>query len=143
MRVVLDTNVVVAAMRSHRGASAELIRLAARKQLTLIGGLTLALEYIDVCSRPAARDRTGVTAPDAIRFAEEVVSLLDPVEIRFRWRPAGPDAGDDHVVETALNGRADAVVTFNLRDFTEASRRFGLPVLQPSGILRVLESTHE
>ena len=143
MRVVLDTNVVVAAMRSHRGASAELIRLAVRKQITLIGGLTLALEYIDVCSRPTTRERTNVAALDATRFAEEVIGLFEPVEIRFRWRPAGPDAGDDHVIETALNGRADAVVTFNLRDFAEASRRFGLPVLPPGGILRILESTHE
>ena len=54
------------------------------------------------------------------------LGLFEPVEIRFRWRPAGPDAGDDHVIETALNGRADAVVTFNLRDFAEASRRFGV-----------------
>ena len=123
---MLDTNVVVAAMRSHRGASAELIRLAVRKQITLIGGLTLALEYIDLCSRPTARERTNVAAPDAMRFAEEVIGLFEPVEIRFRWRPAGPDAGDDHVIETALNGRADAVVTFNLRDFAEASRRFGV-----------------
>jgi predicted nucleic acid-binding protein len=52
MRIVLDTNVVVAAMRSKSGASAELVRLAATKQLTLVGGLALALEYIDVCERP-------------------------------------------------------------------------------------------
>ncbi|MES1158333.1 MAG: PIN domain-containing protein [Terricaulis silvestris] len=67
------------------------------------------------------------------------MALLAPVETRFRWRPLGADPGDDHVLETALNGGAEAIVTFNLRDFVVPAQRFGLPVLRPGDILRVLE----
>jgi putative PIN family toxin of toxin-antitoxin system len=141
MRLVLDTNVVVAALRSQSGASAELIRLATRGRLTLIGSLSLAREYLDVCARPEVRARLEMPEAQAIRFAMGVTALLDPVEVNFKWRPLGPDPGDDHVIEAALNGRADAIVTFNARDFTEVSKRFNLPVATPTAILRNLERT--
>lgn len=141
MRLVLDTNVVVAAMLSRRGASAELIRVAVRGRVTLIGTLPLALEYLEVCARPDVRARSSVSEAEAARFANEVAALLSAVDVRFRWRPAGPDPDDDHVVEAALNGAADAIVTFNSRDFAEASHRFNLPVLAPADIIRGLESS--
>jgi hypothetical protein len=54
------------------------------------------------------------------------------VELAFVWRPALPDADDDMVLETAMNGRADGgIVTFNRRDFEPAERRFGIIVLSP------------
>lgn len=140
MRIVLDTSVLIAALRSPSGASAELLRLAVKQRITLLGSLSLALEYLDVCARAESRRATAVTEADALRFANEVVALLDPVEIRFRWRPVSPDPGDDHVVETALNGGAEAIVTFNARDFVQASQRFGLPALPPADILRKLEA---
>lgn len=141
MRLVLDTNVVVAAMLSQRGASAELIRLSVRGRVTVIGTLSLALEYLDVCARPDVRAGSSISEAEAVRFADEVAALLSPVEVRFRWRPAGPDPDDDHVIEAALNGAADAIVTFNSRDFAEASRRFNLPVVAPADIIRGLESS--
>ena len=139
MRIVLDTSCVVAALRSPTGASAELIRLAARRRIALLGSLSLALQYLDVCARPDVLRGTNIALDDAVRFANEVVALLQPVEIRFRWRPAANDPGDDHVIETALNGGADAIATFNLRDFEDASKRFGLRVVTPGDILRGLE----
>jgi putative PIN family toxin of toxin-antitoxin system len=141
VRLVLDTNVVVAALLSQRGASAELIRLGVRRRVVLIGTLSLALEYLDVCGRPEVLSRCLVSAADAARFANEVVALLTPIEVRYRWRPAGPDADDDHVIEAALNGGANAIVTFNRKDFAEASRRFNLRVVTPSAILGELESS--
>jgi predicted nucleic acid-binding protein len=138
MRVVLDTNVLVAAMRSPRGASAEVLQLALAKRITLVGGLSLAFEYLDVCARPESRAGTDVAEADALNFVEQVVAQLDPVEISFRWRPATPDPGDEHVLETALNGGAVAIVTFNTRDFSAAAARFGLQVLTPADILKAI-----
>ena len=112
------------------------------EKLTLVGGLSLALEYIDVCERPESWQGTRASQEDATRFAAEVVALLDPADIHFRWRPATPDPGDDHVVEIALNGGVEAIVTFNTRDFAEAAARFGLRVLTPADTLRALEQTN-
>lgn len=143
MRLVLDTNVVVSAMRSRHGASAELIRLGVRRRVTLLGSLSLALEYLDVCGRPGSRAGVPISDAEAIKFAEEVASLLHPVEIYFRWRPMVADPGDDHVVEAAMNTGVNALVTFNGRDFTEATRRLNLPVKTPADILRELECSDE
>ncbi|MFM9863307.1 MAG: putative toxin-antitoxin system toxin component, PIN family [Micropepsaceae bacterium] len=140
MRIVLDTNVIIAAMRSPRGASAELLQFALQKRVTLVGGLTLALEYLDVCARAESREGTDITEADAVRFANQVIVQLTATEIRFRWRPTTPDPGDEHVVETALNGGAAAIVTFNKRDLANAAAQFGLQVLTPADTLRKLES---
>lgn len=66
------------------------------------------------------------TLLDAVAAAAEVVSLA------FLWRPALRDPDDDMVLETAVNGRADALVTFNLRDFSRTAAGFGVPVLLPA-----------
>lgn len=143
MRLILDTNVVVAALRSQGGASAELIRLAVRGRVTLVGTLSLALEYLDVCARPETRAGLALSEAEAVKFAQEIVALLKPVNVRFRWRPVGPDPGDDHVVEAALNGGASAIVTFNRRDFAAAAARFNLPIVAPADILHHLDQADE
>ena len=142
MRIVLDTSVVVAALRSEAGASSEILRLALQGRLKLIGTLSLALEYLDVCGRPEIRAGLAITEAEALKFADQVVALLHPTEVRFRWRPLGPDPGDDHVVEAALNGGAEAIVTFNGRDFAKASQAFGLRILRPADSLRDLEHSN-
>jgi len=143
MRLVLDTNVVVSAMRSPAGASAEVIRLAVRKRVTLLGTLALALEYIEVSTRRSTLQGTNISSADAERFANQVIALLDPVEIRFDWRPLAPDPDDDLVMMAALNGAADAVVTFNLRDFLAPAHAFGLQVMTPAHILMKVGENRE
>jgi predicted nucleic acid-binding protein len=69
-----------------------------------------------------------------------LAALCEPVEIHFRWRPQLADAADEMVLEAAVNGRADALATFNLRDFAGAADRFGLVVARPAAILRMLRS---
>jgi hypothetical protein len=60
------------------------------------------------------------------------------VTFAFRWRPALPDASDDIVLETAVNGNADAIVTFNQPDFNPEAARFGCQVMRPGELLRIL-----
>jgi predicted nucleic acid-binding protein len=65
--------------------------------------------------------------------------VVEPVRISYLWRPMLPDAGDDLVLETAVNGRADVVVTFNRLDFEPAAARFGVEILAPGDAVRRLE----
>jgi hypothetical protein len=65
--------------------------------------------------------------------------VVEPIRISYLWRPVLPDSGDDLVLETAVNGHADVVVTFNRRDFEPAAARFGLEILAPAEAVRRLE----
>ena len=69
------------------------------------------------------------------RFLTALASACEPVAVCFQWRPQLRDAGDEMVLEAAVNGRADALVTYNVRDFAPAAGRFGLRVLRPGELL--------
>ena len=62
--------------------------------------------------------------------------LIEPVELHYRWRPQVRDPADEMVLEVAINGRADALVTHNVRDFAGVARRFGIPLLRPGEVLK-------
>ena len=84
-----------------------------------------------------------ITRPVVISAGEAILDALalvaEPIRISYLWRPLLPDPGDDLVLETAVNGRADAVVTFNRRDFEPVAARFGIEVLTPGEGVRRLE----
>jgi putative PIN family toxin of toxin-antitoxin system len=127
----LDTDVVVAAMRSPGGASAEILRLARSGKVQLLANVALALEYEAICGRAEHRRAAALSDTNAEVFVTAVVALTAPVESHFLWRPQLRDPGDEMVLEAAVNGRADGLVTFNKRDFGEASIRFGVEILSP------------
>ena len=131
MRIVADTDVVVAAMRSPRGASAEILRVARRGGVTLLVSLALGLEYAQVCLKPEHREAAGLTERQAVAFVDALLAMAEPVTVHYLWRPQLRDAGDEMVLETAINGRANALVTFNLRDFGSAPERFGIELMLP------------
>ena len=132
----MDTNVVVAAMRSPRGASAALLMAARRSELTLVANIALALEYEAVCRLTDHRIAAGLSQNDVGIFLDAVIAMIEPVETYFLWRPQLRDPADELVLESAVNGRASALVTFNTRDFGLAPARFGIEVLKPSEMLR-------
>lgn len=136
MRWVLDTDVVVAAMRSPSGASAALVLAAMDGRVRLLANVALVLEYEAVCLRPQHLAEAGLTAAQAQTFLDGVASLMDPVHSHFIWRPQLRDAADEMVLEAAVNGQADAIVSFNHRDFSAAPARFGLDLLLPRDALR-------
>ena len=131
VKVVLDTDVVVAAMRSPRGASAAILRAARQGRATLLANLPLALEYEAVCCRLEHRLAAGLSEREVDVFLTAVVALAEPVTTHFLWRPQLRDPGDEMVLEAAINGRADALVTFNVRDFGTVPAQFGVKVLLP------------
>lgn len=137
--MVLDTNVVVAAFRSRRGASNLLLRLVESRRVTVLCSTALFLEYEAVLSRAETLAVTGLGRDDVARIVNALAALSEPVDISFRFRPLLPDPGDDMVLEAALNGRADAIVTYNVRDFGPA-RTLGIEIAMPSNIVgRLIE----
>ena len=98
----------------------------------------LFLEYEDVTKRPEIRLATGMSDDDLEGFLAALASAAEAVEVNFRWRPQLSDPKDELVLEAAVNGEADALVTHNLRDFESATRLFGLRVLLPRDVLKEL-----
>lgn len=134
-RVVLDTNVLVAGLRSRRGASHQLLRLVGTGRFTHVVSVPLMLEYEEVLKRRGAGHRLSRADVDAI--LDYLCATGEHQPIHFLWRPLLPDPRDDMVLEAAVNGQCDAVVTFNHRDF-RGSDRFGVvPVSPPTFLQRV------
>src|ERR1700735_1385042 len=136
MRVVLDTDVIVAAMRSPNGASAGILREARRGNVSLLASVSLALEYEAVCSEAEHQLAAGLNAVEGAIFVDAVIALSEPVKMHFLWRPQLRDPSDEMVLEAAVKGRADALVTFNVRDFGTAPANFGIQMLLPRDALK-------
>jgi putative PIN family toxin of toxin-antitoxin system len=136
LRLVLDTDVIVAAMRSPEGASSALLKVAANKQALLLASLTLALEYQAVCTRAEHILVAGLNANEAWEFVQTVISLAEPVTIHFLWRPQLNDPNDEMVLEAAVNGSANALITFNKRHFGTIPSHFGIETLTPAELMR-------
>jgi putative PIN family toxin of toxin-antitoxin system len=135
-RVVVDTSVVVAALRTRSGAGNAVLRLVANRRLVALATPPLFLEYEDVLKRPEQRLAHGLTLESVDQFLAEFAALVEPVELHFLWRPQTRDVNDEMVLEAAINGRADALVTYNVADFTSASVRFGIPTVSPAELLK-------
>jgi putative PIN family toxin of toxin-antitoxin system len=127
----LDTDVVVAAMRSPAGASAGILRLIRQGQAALLLSVPLAMEYEEVCQKPSHRSASGLTRREVDAFMDALIAMAVPVETHFLWRPQLRDPNDEMVLEAAVNGHADALVTFNLRDFGTVPSEFGVELLLP------------
>jgi predicted nucleic acid-binding protein len=136
MRVLLDTDVIVAAMRSPRGGSAELLRRIDNGAATMLLSVALALEYEAKCMLAEHRLAAGLSLAEAGIFVDGLIAMAEPVQSHFRWRPQLSDPGDELVLEAAVNGRAVAIVTFNEKHLRETERRFGIAVIRPSEALR-------
>jgi putative PIN family toxin of toxin-antitoxin system len=132
MKYVLDTNVIVAGVRSPSGASAEILRMALLQRIALVCSVPLFLEYEAVLKRPEQLKAAGVSEEDVNNLLNVLAGKVQEVEIAYLWRPQLRDPADEMVLEAAVNGKAGAIVTFNQRDFLPQALRFGLQVKTPS-----------
>ena len=128
---MLDTDAVVAAMRSPTGASAAIVRAVRQRWATLLLSVPLALEYEAVCRRSEHRMEAGLSERQVEIFLDAIIAMAEPVPTHFLWRPQLRDPNDEMVLEAAVNGRAEALVTFNVRDYGAAASQFGVEVLLP------------
>jgi putative PIN family toxin of toxin-antitoxin system len=138
MRLVLDTDVLVAAFRSERGASRELLIAALDERFVLLASTALWLEYEAVLTRPLQLAAMRLNAAEVSDVLAALAVVTEPVPIHFLWRPVLADAEDEHVLDLAMNGRADMLVTFNQDDFVEASKTFQIEVVTAAVALRRL-----
>ena len=137
MKVVLDTNVLVAGLRSNQGASFQILRRVGTGQFAIALSVALVLEYEETLKRQL--DALDLSARDVDDVIDYLCSDADLTEIFFLWRPCLRDADDDMVLELAVAGQCDAIVTFNVRDFKPADR-FGMRVLTPPQFLKEIRS---
>jgi predicted nucleic acid-binding protein len=133
--LVLDTNVLEAAMRSRRGASSRLLSLVGTGRFEIAISVPLVLEYEDVLMRTAGTPDRPVGAVQ--HLIDYLCTVGQRQSIFFLWRPFLADARDDMVLELALAASCDAIVTHNWRDFQPA-RELGIRVLRPSEFLQEL-----
>ena len=137
---MLDTSVVVAGLRTRLGAGNAVLRLVAERRVTILATPPLFLEYEDVLERPEHRLVHGLIIEEVDEFLAELAALIEPVEVHFQWRPQGRDPNDEMVLEAAVNGRADALVTYNIADFAGIIEGFSIAVMRPADLLRKVKS---
>ncbi|WP_348760004.1 putative toxin-antitoxin system toxin component, PIN family [Candidatus Methylocalor cossyra] len=135
MRVVFDTNILVAALRSKSGPSRAWMRAALKREVEILASVPLFLEYEAVLKRPEHLLATGLLKTELVDdFLAGLAGVVTPVEVSYLWRPQLTDPGDEMVLEAAVNGRADWIVTYNVRDFAVAARRFKLNIGGPGAV---------
>lgn len=136
-RTVLDTNVIVAALRSRRGRSNRLVSLIGAQRFVTVISVPLVLEYEDAALRQL--DSLVYTADEVREILDFICWAAEPQAIYYLWRPLLPDPKDDLVLEAAVAGRCDTIVTFNERDFRGAEQ-FGIRIQTPRRFLEEVES---
>jgi putative PIN family toxin of toxin-antitoxin system len=130
--IVIDTCVIVSALRSKRGASFLLLSRIDSEGFDILLSTALLLEYEEVVRRTAS---ALWVEPDKV---EDVLNYLCGISVKpgifFSWRPLLKDQDDDMILELAVAGRADYIVTFNTDDF-KGAERFGINVVTPKEFL--------
>ncbi len=132
MNVVIDTNVIVSAFRSRRGASYRLVSLLPSGKFSVTISVPLIIEYEDVLKR--GKLPPSISGKDITDFIDFLCHVGKPQDIFFLWRPFFPDPSDDLVLEVAVAGRCDAIITYNKRHFKNVEK-FGLRILDPKEFL--------
>lgn len=137
-RVVLDTNILVAASRSRLGASFALLQLLRERSFLPLVSVPLLLEYEAVLKRPEHLAFGARTTHMVDAFLDAFCLYAEPIHLHYLWRPQTRDPADEMVLETALNGAASALVTLNTADFAVA-KNFKLALLTPGQFLQLLK----
>lgn len=135
MRCVLETDVLLAGLRSAHGASRQVLLAAGTGQLDFVVSVPLVLEWEAVLKRPEHLTKMKTTAQEIDIVIDNLVSKARRAEMFFVWRPQARDPDDEIVIETAVNGVADVIVSFNSRHLAIAAKRFGIEVVRPGFLL--------
>jgi putative PIN family toxin of toxin-antitoxin system len=138
-KIVLDTNVLVSALRSRRGQSFALLSLVGSGAFQHVVSVPLVMEYEAVLLREGMVPLPAAVVSDVIDF---LCATGIQQSIHFLWRPKLPDLKDDMVLEAAVNGGCDAIVTHNVRDFI-GSQALGVSIVTPLQFLTSLKENSQ
>ena len=133
--IVIDTNVVIAALRSKRGASSKLLSLVGTQKFEIHDSVPLILEYEDVIQRH--REDVGLSQTDVSTLIDSLCALAQHHEIYFLWRPSLSDANDELILELAVSAHCDYIVTHNKADF-KGIKKFGIKAVSPREFLQII-----
>lgn len=138
--IVLDTNVIVAALRSKRGASNKLLSLVGTQKFEIHDSVALILEYEDVLQR--YRTELGLLQDDVSDFIDALCSMAHHHKIYFLWRPTLSDVNDELILELAVTAQCEYIVTHNISDF-KGIDKFGIQAITPREFLQIIREVKE
>ena len=142
MNYLLDTCIIVSALRSKQGASYQLLRQAVQKQLPIVMSFKLLAEYRDVLMRPEILTALVFTAAEIEMILARLVIVAEEAPIYFLWRPNLQDEGDNYLLEMAVAMQPCTLITHNIKDFRQAQLLFPhVTVKRPQQVLQ--EQRHE
>ncbi len=135
-RIVLDTNIFVGACLS-KGSSNQLVALCLRGDALPLMGAALLAEYEDVIARPTLFEGCRLSLEERQALLDIFLASCEWTRIYYSWRPNLPDEADNHLIELAVAGDAQYVVTRNLKDVARMELRFpNLRIASPEDFLQ-------
>jgi len=133
LEVVIDTNVLVSALKSKRGASFKVLTLIGQSKFDINLSVPLILEYEDAAKRLIGE--TALNEEDINDILDYICSVSNHREIFYLWRPFLKDPKDDMVLELAVTSNCDMIITYSKKDFKGVEKYFGIRVLSPKELL--------
>ena len=121
----------------------EVGRMIFREELVPLMDLKLGLEYRDVALRAAHVRASALSKREIVELIEAMEAFAEPVEVVMKAWPLSPDPNDDMILDLAINGRAEALITNNTKHFVGAGKRFGIPVLFPAQLLEKMREGNQ
>ena len=137
MKIVIDTNVVLSALFSNKGASNKLLiwLFKTKKKYNVVSN-TLVTKFEDVLTREKnLKQYNNLEKEDVLAFIDDICLISYHQSIHFLWRPFLKDANDDMVLEVAVNSNAGAIITFNPKDFKGVKKSFDIDIFTPKEYL--------
>lgn len=142
IKVVIDTNVLVAGLIGDKGPNREILRYCFKGILQPYVGNALYAEYQDLLNRDNIQTLYNQTSVTLTEFLDDFASICKPAEAWFLWRPNLKDEADNHIVELAVAANVKYIVTNNITDFAQAElQHVGHSVITPPDLLTILRQT--
>ncbi|MCC5935193.1 MAG: putative toxin-antitoxin system toxin component, PIN family [Balneolales bacterium] len=135
IQIILDTNILYAALRSRNGASFRLVSLLPSNKFTINVSVPLILEYEDVLNRSVPE--LSFTRKEIEAFLDNICAMANRHEVFYLWRPLLPDPGDDLILELAVKANCTYIVTYNKQDFTGLDT-FGIKTVDSREFLKII-----